>query len=85
MLCPRCHGPVLTSKKKVLGLNLYYCKACECKGVEGDSRWPFTGPGHEQQLLDMAVEIATQDARMRAFLSGEFDHGFGVDVFSMGG
>ena len=85
MQCPYCQGPVLTGKKKVLGLNLYYCKTCERKGVERDPRWPTTGPGHEQQLLRAAVEVASQDARWRAFLDGELDNAMGVDVHTIGG
>jgi hypothetical protein len=84
MECPHCRGPVLTSKRKVLGLSLFYCKACERKNVEGSPHWPTTGPGHEKQLEEFALEVATQNKRWRMFMSGELDHTGFCDVNMMG-
>jgi hypothetical protein len=85
LLCPHCGGQALTSKRKVLGLSLFYCKACERKGVEGDSRWPLTGPGHEEQLFVIATQVVSENRRWAMWLDGELDAGGATDVFEIGG
>jgi hypothetical protein len=84
MQCAHCHGPVVTSKKPVLGLHIYWCRTCERKNVEGSALWVQTGPGHEAQLRDILVEVAAQDRRMQAFLSGEFDGTGMIDIHTIG-
>jgi hypothetical protein len=81
--CPVCGGPVLEGTEKLLDLRVFRCVPCNRIGVEGSSQWPTMtneGQGYVAQLREIAEGVQWHNKRLRAFLSGDFDQGFGTEV-----
>jgi hypothetical protein len=77
--CPAGHL-ALVGKKKLLisekypGLFIYFCPACNKKHVQDGRWWYETGPGHEDQMLAEAVDIASLELKRREFLDAPLEH-----------
>jgi hypothetical protein len=76
--CPAGHL-ALVGKKRLLksekypGLSIYFCPECKKKHVERGRWWYECGPGHEDQMLAEAVDIASQELKLRDFLDADAD------------
>jgi hypothetical protein len=69
----KCGGRALAGSKLLHGCKLFTCQSCGCINVEGSPHWVIPGPGHEEQLEDMAMRIEQDNNRLKKFVAGEMD------------